>query len=68
MKSELFKQNSISTSIGNKLSGILASKWDQYNDKSSYFWLNFGLLFGAAAFLFILLKWLNRVMREKGVN
>jgi POT family proton-dependent oligopeptide transporter len=58
----------VSTSIGNKLSGILASKWDQYNDKSSYFWLNFGLLFGAAAFLFILLKWLNRVMREKGVN
>jgi POT family proton-dependent oligopeptide transporter len=58
----------VSTSIGNKLSGILASKWDQYDDKASYFWLNFSLLFGAAAFLFILLKWLNRVMREKGVN
>jgi len=58
----------LSTSIGNKLSGILASKWDQYDDKASYFWLNFSLLFGAAVFLFILLKWLNRVMREKGVN
>ncbi|MCP9750498.1 peptide MFS transporter [Ferruginibacter sp. HRS2-29] len=58
----------LSTSIGNKLSGILASKWDQYDDKASYFWLNFSLLFGAAIFLFILLKWLNKVMREKGLN
>lgn len=58
----------LSTSIGNKLSGILASKWDQYDDKSSYFWLNFILLASAAVFLFILLKWLNKVMKEKGVN
>lgn len=58
----------VSTSIGNKLSGILASKWDEYDDKTSYFWLNFILLGIAAIFLFVLLKWLNRVMREKGVN
>ncbi|MEO7523384.1 MAG: peptide MFS transporter [Ferruginibacter sp.] len=58
----------VSTSMGNKLSGILASKWDEYDDKASYFWLNFILLFTAAIFLFILLKWLNRVMREKGIN
>ena len=58
----------LSTSIGNKLSGILASKWDQYEDKTDYFWLNFILLGGAAIFLFVLLKWLNRVMKEKGVN
>ncbi|HEX7903283.1 MAG TPA: peptide MFS transporter [Chitinophagaceae bacterium] len=58
----------LSTSIGNKLSGILASKWDEYDDKASYFWLNFILLGAAAVFLFILLKWLNKVMREKGVN
>jgi POT family proton-dependent oligopeptide transporter len=58
----------LSTSIGNKLSGILASKWDEYENKASYFWLNFILLFSAAIFLFILLKWLNKVMREKGVN
>ncbi len=58
----------LSTSIGNKLSGILASKWDEYDDKASYFWLNFILLGVAAVFLFILLKWLNRVMKEKGVN
>lgn len=58
----------LSTSIGNKLSGILASKWDEYDDKASYFWLNFFLLFGAAILLFVLLKWLNKVMKEKGVN
>jgi proton-dependent oligopeptide transporter, POT family len=58
----------LSTSIGNKLSGILASQWDHYENKANYFWLNFILLFAAAVFLFILLKWLNRVMKEKGVN
>lgn len=58
----------LSTSIGNKLSGILASKWDEYDDKINYFWLNFILLGGAALFLFLLLKWLNRVMQEKGVH
>jgi proton-dependent oligopeptide transporter, POT family len=58
----------VSTSIGNKLSGILASKWDEYDNKANYFWLNFILLFAAAVFLFVMLKWLNRVMKEKGVN
>jgi proton-dependent oligopeptide transporter, POT family len=58
----------LSTSIGNKLSGILASKWDEYDNKADYFWLNFGLLFAAAIFLFIILKWLNKVMKEKGIN
>lgn len=58
----------VSTSIGNKLSGILASKWDEYDNKVNYFWLNFILLGAAAVFLFVLLKWLNRVMKEKGVN
>ncbi len=58
----------LSTSIGNKLSGILASKWDEYDNKADYFWLNFILLGAAAVFLFVILKWLNRVMKEKGVN
>ncbi len=58
----------VSTSMGNKLSGILASKWDEYDNKANYFWLNFILLFAAAVLLFVLLKWLNRVMKEKGIN
>lgn len=58
----------LSTSIGNKLSGVLASQWDRYDNKANYFWLNFILLFAAAILLFALLKWLNKVMKEKGVN
>lgn len=58
----------LSTSIGNKLSGVLSAQWDKYDDKASYFWLNFFLLFAAALFLFVILKWLNKVMRSKGVH
>jgi POT family proton-dependent oligopeptide transporter len=58
----------LSTSIGNKLSGVLASMWDKYEDKTNYFWLNFILLMGAAAVCFAMLKWLNRIMKEKGIN
>lgn len=58
----------LAVSIGNKLSGVLSSKWDEYTNKENYFWLNFILLFGAAMFFFVILKWLNRVMREKGIN
>ncbi len=58
----------VSTSIGNKLSGILASKWDEYENKADYFWLNFFLLFAAAIMLFACLRWLNRVMKENGLN
>ena len=58
----------VSTSIGNKLSGVLASMWDKYEDKTNYFWLNFFLLMGAAVVCFAMLKWLNRIMKEKGLN
>jgi len=58
----------VSTSIGNKLSGVLASMWDKYEDKTDYFWLNFFLLIGAAIVCFAMLKWLNRIMKEKGLN
>jgi POT family proton-dependent oligopeptide transporter len=58
----------LSTSIGNKLSGVLASLWDTYDDKSNFFWINFILLMFATLLMFILLKQLNRVMKEKGIN
>jgi len=57
----------LATSIGNKLSGILASMWDQYEDKSNFFWLNFVLLMASAAVLFLMLKRLNKVMTERGI-
>ncbi|HEX6846152.1 MAG TPA: peptide MFS transporter [Chitinophagaceae bacterium] len=58
----------LSTSIGNKLSGVLATMWDGYDHKANFFWLNFILLMGAAAVCFAILKWLNRIMKEKGVT
>lgn len=58
----------LSTSIGNKLSGVLASMWDTYEDKSHFFWINFGLLMFATLLMFVLLKQLNKVMTEKGIK
>lgn len=58
----------LSTSIGNKLSGVLASMWDTYDDKANFFWVNFGLLMFATLLMFALVKNLNSVMKEKGIN
>jgi proton-dependent oligopeptide transporter, POT family len=58
----------VSTSIGNKLSGVLATLWDTYEDKTNYFWLNFVLLIFATILMWSMLRWLNGVMKEKGIN
>lgn len=58
----------LATSIGNKLSGILATMWDGYEDKANFFWVNFVLLMIATFIIFAMLKWLNRIMKEKGVS
>ena len=58
----------VSTSIGNKLSGVLATLWDTYENKANYFWLNFALLVLATLLMLSILKWLNGVMKEKGIN
>jgi len=58
----------LSTSIGNKLSGVLASLWDTYDDKANFFWINFALLMFATLLMFALVKNLNKVMKEKGIN
>ena len=58
----------LSTSIGNKLSGVLASMWDTYPDKANFFWINFALLMAATLLMFVLLKKLNKVMKERGIN
>ena len=58
----------LSTSIGNKLSGVLASLWDTYHDKANFFWVNFSLLMFATLIMFALVKNLNKVMKEKGIN
>ena len=58
----------LSTSIGNKLSGVLASFWYDYENKANFFIVNFGLLLLATLLGLSILKRLNKVMREKGVN
>ncbi len=58
----------VATAIGNKLSGVLATMWDNYESKANYFWLNFALLMVASLIMLSMLKWLNKVMKEKGVH
>ena len=58
----------LSTSIGNKLSGVLASMWDTYDDKANFFWINFGLLLFATVLMFALVKNLNKVMKDHGIK
>ncbi|MBX2938883.1 MAG: peptide MFS transporter [Ferruginibacter sp.] len=58
----------LSTSIGNKLSGVLSSLWDGYENKANFFWINFGLLLLATGIMVAMLKWLNKIMKEKGVK
>lgn len=58
----------LSTSIGNKLSGVLATMWDKYDNKANYFLLNFLLLLFATIMCFAMLRWLNKIMNERGVQ
>ncbi len=54
---------SLATSIGNKLSGVLAKNWDKFDNKANYFWLNFALLMLAFFIMLFLLKRLNKVFQ-----
>jgi len=58
----------LSTSLGNKLAGILSSNFEATEDKGGFFFMNFALVMVAAVLLFVQLRWLNKIMREKGVN
>lgn len=55
----------LSTSIGNKLSGVLASMWDKYEDKTNFFLVNFVLLGFSAILMLVLLRWLKKVLSER---
>ena len=58
----------LSTSIGNKLSGVLSSLWDGYENKANFFIVNLCLLGAAALLLFMMLKWLNKIFKEHNVG
>ena len=52
----------LATSIGNKLSGVLASMWDKYDHKALFFLVNcIGSLLAAFA-IFLMLKWLRQIV------
>lgn len=57
----------LAISVGNKLAGMLSSLWEDMENKENFFYLNFALVLGAAVMLFLMLKWLNRVMKENNV-
>ena len=54
----------LSTSIGNKLSGVLASLWDTYDYKQNFFLVNCIIVLGAALAIFFMLKWLSKIIEE----
>lgn len=54
----------LSTSIGNKLSGVLASFWDQYDNKANFFWVNFVACAIAGLAIFAMLKWLKSIIQK----
>jgi POT family proton-dependent oligopeptide transporter len=56
----------LSTSIGNKMSGVLASMWDGYEHKANFFWVNFCLALATALIILFMLKWLNKIVKEHG--
>jgi POT family proton-dependent oligopeptide transporter len=58
----------LSTAVGNKLSGMLSGMWEGFEDKSYFFLMNFVLVFAAFIVMFILVKWLSKVMREKNIH
>lgn len=57
----------LSTAVGNKLSGMLSGMWEGFEDKSNFFLMNFALVFIAFIVMFVLVKWLSAVMREKNI-
>lgn len=57
----------LSTSIGNKLSGILASLWDSYEFKYKFFLVNFVLALITSLIIFMMIRWLNKIMKEHNV-
>lgn len=53
----------LSTSIGNKLSGVLASLWDLYDHKQYFFLVNCAGALLAALAIFAMLKWLRTIIQ-----
>ena len=51
----------LATAIGNKMSGLLSSLWDDYENKANFFYVNVLILCSASLLMFLMLKWLNKI-------
>jgi POT family proton-dependent oligopeptide transporter len=58
----------LSTAVGNKLSGMLSGLWEGFDDKSNFFLMNFFLVFAAFVVMFVLVKWLAQIMKERNIH
>ena len=58
----------LSTSVGNKMSGMLSGLWEDFDNKSYFFLMNFGLCVVATLMMLFLLKYLKKAMMEKGIH
>lgn len=54
----------LATSIGNKLSGVLASLWDTYDQKANFFWVNCIACLIAGMAIFAMVKWLRGIINQ----
>jgi POT family proton-dependent oligopeptide transporter len=57
----------LSTSIGNKMSGVLASFWDGYDNKANFFLVNFLLALITTVVILLIIRWLSKIMNDHGV-
>jgi POT family proton-dependent oligopeptide transporter len=55
----------LSTSLGGKFSGMLASTWDTFENKATYFYILTGLCVLAAIGMYIMAKWLRAIIAER---
>ena len=54
----------LATSIGNKLSGVLASLWEKYDNKANFFMVNFAACLVAGLIIFAMIKWLRGIINK----
>ena len=57
----------LAISIGNKMSGVLASLWDSYDHKANFFLVNFVLVSITTLIILMMVKWLNKILKEHGL-
>ena len=56
----------LAISIGNKMSGVLAAMWDGYEHKANFFLVNFVLALLTSGIILLMVKWMNKIVKEHG--